>query len=103
MSKVRWLVCCLLVFSGVWLYGCQDYKNEIEARRLLDQCKKIKVGMQYQDVYKLMGKPINMTEFEKNGRKKVTYYYLSPRLASTFTQCVVDKQSDLVEKVLCGD
>ncbi len=103
MSKIRWLVCCLVVCSGWWLYGCQDHKNEVEARRLLDQCKKIKVGVQYQEVYKLMGDPINITEFEKNGREKVRYYYLSPRLASTFTQCVVDKQSGLVEEVLCGE
>jgi len=103
MSKIAKFLCCVLALSFLWSVGCKAYKNEVEARHLLNQCKTIKVGMSYQEVLHLMGEPMNVVEFEKNAKKKVRYYYLSPYLASTLTQCVVDKKSGLVEEVFCGE
>jgi outer membrane protein assembly factor BamE (lipoprotein component of BamABCDE complex) len=103
MSKIGWLSWFALGLSCLCLYGCQDYKKEVEAKRLIDQCKKINVGMPYQEVLSLMGEPMSVEEFEKNGKKKVRYYYLSPRVASTFTHCVVDRQTGLVEEAYCGE
>jgi len=103
MSKIRSLICYFLILGCFWLWGCKTSQNEVDARRLRDQCKKIKIGMAHQEALKLMGEPSNITEFEKDGRKKNRYIYLLPILSSTSTQFVVDKQSGLVEEVLCGE
>ena len=45
----------------------------------------------------------NVEQFEKQGRLKERLYFPSPRLASTFNQCVIDKESGLVEEIVCGE
>jgi hypothetical protein len=83
--------------------GCQNVEEELASRDLVDKCKELRIGMQYNAVIEKMGEPINANEFEKDGRIKKRLYFPSPRLASTFVQCVIDTQSGLVEEIICDE
>ena len=83
--------------------GCEEAKEEISSRDLLGKCKELRIGMTYKNVVEKMGQPINTTEIERDGRIKQRLYFPSPRAASTFLQCVIDKDSLLVEEVICGE
>jgi hypothetical protein len=111
MSKVRLIkltsfITLLLILSP----GCDIADNgriviekESKANELLLKCKKLKIGMKYDEVINMMGKPINTVQTVDQGRLKERLYFSSPSLASTFTQCLIDKQSGLLEEAICGE
>jgi len=91
-------VCCF----GFSMVGCkQDKVTKLSDSVIL--CKKLKIGMTYDQVVKIMGQPINKAQIEVELKIKDVLIFNSPRLASTFNQCVLDRQSGLVEEIVCGE
>ncbi len=94
----------VIIVVGIMLVLSYPYiTEEIDSRQLVGQCKKLEVGMEYSQLIEIMGEPGNMFEFEEDGKIKKQVIFPSPRFVSTFTQCVIDKQTNLVEEIICGE
>lgn len=91
---------CLFIIAFM---GCSYYENAKIATDISNKCKKLKYGMKYNEVYKIMGDPINIVIFVDNGIKKRRYYYISPKLASSYTHCVIDDKTEMLEIAYCGN
>jgi len=105
-SKVRnieaKLILVVILLMGIFLISCES-EQEKRAGYLIEQCKKLKIGMTYAMVIEIMGRPIQTIEYRDEGRIKEVFVYPSPAAASTFTQCVLDKEADRVEEIICGE
>lgn len=78
-------------------------RKEKEAKDLVKRCETLRIDMTKDEVLQIMGPPINVVEMDRDGDKKERLIFLSPRLASTYTQCVVDKKTMLLEEIICGE
>ena len=89
-------VTCLVV---VWKY----HQKDSAGKDVIRKCKELELGMTREEVEAIMGQPMNVLEHEDMGRQKQTLYYFSRPLASTWPYCVLDKESGLVEEVVCDE
>lgn len=96
-EQVRILLIAAIIPIFVWTCG------EKKAKELLEKCEHLEIGMTREQVDSIMGEPISVKEGEFRGRMEMTLVYLSPRVASEFTQCVIDKETGLVIEIRCGE
>ena len=83
--------------------ACTSNTEELKASDLIEKCKSLKIGTSYVKLVDIMGEPINKVQFTKDDKEKEIIYFVSPPLASTPTQCIIDKETSLVEEIICGE
>lgn len=88
-----------LIFMVFLAVNCGERK----AQELLQNCRKLEIGMTRAQVEAIMGRPSSIKQREFRGRSEEMLLYPSPRLASEQTLCVIDKETGLVVEVRCGE
>jgi len=101
-NSILWSRIGLSVLLFIFL-GCDASSEGKQSKQLIEQCKEVKIGMTRSEVIGIMGEPRNTVDFQKDGIDLERIYYPSPRHASSPTQFLVNKESNLVEEVICGD
>lgn len=69
----------LLIISGTVLGGCALTKD-IEASRNRDNLNTLKIGMPYNKVVEVMGKPWKKESFMSENKPHVVLYYVTQRI-----------------------
>lgn len=96
----------LLIVWGLALLalgGCQLLQEEQTAQELLKRCRTLKLGMTREEVLTIMGSPRNTILLKEDGIVKERLVFPSPRVAAESTQCVITKESNRVEEIICGE
>jgi len=96
------------IFFGLFalmilLPGCEELKQEQQAIELRKKCEELKIGMSREEVIAIMGEPSHVIKSEDDGEHTEIFVFDSPRFAATYTQCVIDKESGLVDEIICGE
>jgi len=93
----------LIIYTFFAVSSCTLNNNEKKAKELIEKCNTLQVGMNYSRVINVMGQPINIVQYSENGVVTEVLYFHSPSLASTLTQCTINKSTGEVEEIICGE
>lgn len=104
MGKDKIMKCCLILFILIYGSGCDPYHEERANQDRVAVCKaKLSIGMAYNQVLEKIGPPFITDVIEIEGRKMKWLYFPSPRFAATAIQCLIDIESNRVERIICDD
>lgn len=74
-----------------------------EFTRLIQACKRIKLGMHEEQVRETMGAPAFIESSERNQRQFKMLTYRAPAIAAGSPYVVIDPQTNMVVEVMCDD
>lgn len=83
--------------------GCHALDREHEAHELIEKCKDLQVGMSFDEVVQIMGKPQFIKEVQWRGRPERILVFTSPRRASEQTMCITDVTTGRLVEIRCGE
>lgn len=90
----------ILIVVACYLLVVQDRQASGTGRNL----RSVKLGMTKEEVIRIMGEPINRTEYKSvSGRQKQHWFYHTPLEASTLNSCAFDANTGKVTDIWYAD
>ena len=72
--------------------------------QILQNCRKIEIGMSENDVIKIMGEPASKSQSKQvDNEVYYVYYYEMPAMASTGVDIYINSNTQKVTDVFCGE
>lgn len=93
------VILIVLIVVACYLLVVQDRQASETGRNL----RSVKLGMTKEEVIRIMGEPINRDEYMFKGKRRETWYYLSPTWASTLNSCAFDVNTGKVTDIWYAD
>ena len=98
MKRVMMTVVAIMILCAI-AGAVVLYKSDARAYELLVNCRKLDSSATLEAIMNVMGQPAKTVESE--GR--LFYYYPSPRVAAEPTYFVINKRSNNIVEIHCGE